>query len=204
MKKISFYLLFILLVQGCGDAATEKVLKMEDIAPKAKSISKQTKDNTDKKELIGFSQLAAQWVGLTFDSIVSLDSLFFNDRFTPKKSFKFKLYNSTNETLFTQWIFKDSNATYNAFYNWLDCFGEPCKSISIGQKRALQKDNCFILLNDTSYTYISAKVNLPTKKWLTYFDTLSHSPNWKLIIEQHHKKTTWNSMKNRVLIPIKK
>jgi hypothetical protein len=86
----------------------------------------------------------------------------------------------------------------------LDCFGEPCKSISIGQKRALQKDNCFILLNDTSFTYITAKKNLPTKKWLTYFDTMSHSPNWKLIIDQHHKKTTWNSMKNRVLIPIKK
>ncbi len=204
MKKISFYLLLILLIQGCSDTATEKVLKMEDIAPKAKNTSKQTTNNKEKKELIGFSQLAAQWVGFKIDSIVSVDSLFFNDRFTPKKSFKFKLYNSTNETLFTQWVFKDSMATYNAFYNWLDCFGEPCKSISIGQKRALQKDNCVILVNDTSLTYITSKEQVKTKQWFTYFDTLTHSSNWKFIIDQHHKKTSWNSMKNRVLIPIKK
>ena len=204
MKKISFYLLIILLVQGCGDTSTEKVLKMEDIAPKAKNTSKQTTNNKEKKQLIGFSQLAAQWVGLTFDSIISLDSLFFNDRFAPKKSHKFNLYNATNETLFTQWVFKDSMATYNAFYNWLDCFGEPCKAISIGQKRALQKDNCLILLNDTSFTYISTKAQLPTEKCLTYFYTLTQNTNWKLIIDQHYKKTSWNSMKNRVLIPIKK
>ncbi|MBP6091603.1 MAG: hypothetical protein KA521_10140 [Crocinitomicaceae bacterium] len=204
MRKLIQLLIFIIIFQGCSDGSSEKVLQMEDIAPKAKNTLNKVNDPLKTKPIIGFSTVAAQWVGFKLDSIVPVDSLFFNDRFYPKKSVKYKLYQAASETMFTQWVFKDSSATFNAFYNWLDCYGEACKSITIGQKKALQKDNCVILVNDTSLTYITSKEPVKMKQWFTYFDTLTHSPNWKFIVCQDRKKTTWNAMKDRVLQPIKK
>lgn len=204
MNRLIQFFLFLFIFQGCSDGSKEKVLKMEDIAPKAQNTFNKANDQLLTKPIVGFSTVAAQWVGIKIDSIMPVDSLFFNDRFSPKKSVKYQLYQAASKTMFTQWVFKDSSATFNAFYNWLDCFGEPCKSITIGQKKALQKDNCIILVNDTSLTFITSKEPLKTKQWFTYFDTLTHSPNWKFIVHQDRKKTTWNAMNNRVIQPIKK
>lgn len=86
MRKLIQLLIFIIIFQGCSDGSSEKVLQMEDIAPKAKNTLNKVNDPLKTKPIIGFSTVAAQWVGFKLDSIVPVDSLFFNDRFYPKKA----------------------------------------------------------------------------------------------------------------------
>ena len=206
MKSKNWY--FVVLVCcffACENGQQEQLRNMDDIAPKAKKARTKKKSVRVKKQIVGFSETAAASIGLAFDSLIPLDSVFFNDRFTAIKNHKFTLYSNKTATIFTQWVFKDSTETLNAFYNWLDCFGSPCKQVVVGQNKAMQRNNFVLLLNDTSYTYITSKSKITSKKWLNYFDTLTHVHQWRFVVEQNQRgKTSWNRYQSGQLTPINK
>lgn len=193
MKKNYLFLVsfVLLLTAACGGSQKDEVLDMNDITPQA-----QRKEPVVKAEVktsdYGFNRTVADSIGLKVMEIDSVEEPFFVDRFSPRSQTKVHLQLKEDKIVFCQWTFKDSVKTKNAFYNWIDCYGEKCKSIHFGQNVNFQKDNFRLFMNDTSITYISSALKLSTKDWQAYLKSASGVEEWKLIIEQSTRgKAKW-------------
>jgi hypothetical protein len=193
MKKNYLFLvsLVLLITAACGGKQKDEVIDMNDITPQAKHKDPIVKAE-DKASDYGFNRTVADSIGLKVMEIDSVEEPFFVDRFSPRSQTKLYLQLKEGQLLYCQWSFKDSVKTKNAFYNWIDCYGEKCKSIHFGQNVNFQKDNFRLFMNDTSITYISSPLKLSTKDWQAYLKSVSGVEEWKLIIEQSTRgKAKW-------------
>lgn len=194
MKNNYLFLLslVLLITAACGGKKKNEVIDMKDITPHSNR-------NYDSRETeivetfdFGFDQRVADSIGLHVMEIDSVKEPFFVDRFSPRSQTKVYLQLKEDKILFCQWTFNDSVKTKNAFYNWIDCYGEKCKSIHFGQKVNFQKDNFRLFMNDTSMTYISSSLKLSTKDWQAYLKSVNGVEQWNLIIEQATRgKAKW-------------
>ena len=191
MKKAVFAGIIFLLV-ACGEKKKEVLRDMKDIAPKAeRDYTQQRNEKLDTIDF-GFNSVVANELGLNLSGIKFNKAPMFPDRFLPKSTKKLILMQEVDSTLFCQWSFKDSTQTKNAFYNWVDCFGEKCKSIKFGETINFQKDNFVILVNDTSLTYITSIKKIQQDDWLQFFEKTEAIKNWKTVIYQSSRsKATW-------------
>lgn len=193
MKKNYLFLVsfVLLLTAACGGSQKDEVLDMNDITPQAQRKEPVVKGEVKTSDY-GFNRTVADSIGLKVMEIDSVEEPFFVDRFSPRSQTKVHLQLKEDKIVFCQWTFKDSVKTKNAFYNWIDCYGEKCKSIHFGQNVNFQKDNFRLFMNDTSITYISSALKLSTKDWLAYLKSASGVEEWKLIIEQSTRgKAKW-------------
>lgn len=187
-----FFSIVLLIAAACGGNQKDEVIDMKDITPHSNRNYDTTE--TEKVETIdyNFDRRVADSIGLQVMEIDSVTEPFFVDRFSPRSQTKLYLQMKEGQLLYCQWSFKDSVKTKNAFYNWIDCFGEKCKSIHFGQNVNFQKDNFRLFMNDTSITYISSALRLSTKDWQAYLKSVSGAEEWKLIIEQSTRgKAKW-------------
>src|SRR5690606_36530854 len=92
-----------------------------------------------------------------------------------------------NTFLFIEWKFKDSTKVMNAFFNWMDCFGENCKSIFIGEERLFQANPIQILVNDSTLVFIEGIASFDFKTWETYFENRDYPLDWNYVIEQRKR-----------------
>lgn len=193
MKKNYLFLVsfVLLLTAACGGSQKDEVLDMNDITPQAQRKEPVVKGEVKTSDY-GFNRTVADSIGLKVMEIDSVEEPFFVDRFSPRSQTKVHLQLKEDKIVFCQWTFKDSVKTKNAFYNWIDCYGEKCKSIHFGQNVNFQKDNFRLFMNDTSITYISSALKLSTKDWQAYLKSVSGVEEWKLIIEQSTRgKAKW-------------
>lgn len=193
MKKNYLFLvtLVLLITAACGGNQKDEVIDMNDITPQAKHKDPIVKSE-EKASDYGFNLTVADSIGLKVMEVDSVEEPFFVDRFSPRSQTKVYLQLKEDKILFCQWTFKDSVKTKNAFYNWIDCYGEKCKSIHFGQNVNFQKDNFRLFMNETSITYISSPIKLSTKDWQAYLKSVSGVEEWKLIIEQSTRgKAKW-------------
>jgi hypothetical protein len=185
------YIASILLLFSCG-RKENKVLDMSDITPKSERDYTQHKEQNKDTIDFDFNSAVANELGFNLSGLKFNEALLFPDRFLPKRTNKLVLMQEVDSTLFCQWSFKDSTQTKNAFYNWLDCFGEKCKSIKFGETINFQKDNFVILVNDSSITYITSSKKMQQDDWLNYFEKAHEIKNWKTVINQGSRaKATW-------------
>lgn len=71
----------------------------------------------------------------------------------------------------------------NAFYNWIDCFGEKCKSLFIGEEKNLQSSATMILVSDSTLIYIeSDKIDFDL--WYDFHKEKGYENDFNLTIEQ--------------------
>ncbi len=187
-----FFSIVLLITAACGGKQKDEVIDMKDITPHSTRNYDSTKTENVETSDYGFNREVADSIGLAIMEIDSVEDPFFVDRFSPRSQIKLYLQLKEDNILFCQWSFKDSVKTKNAFYNWIDCFGEKCKSIHFGQNVNFQKDNFRLFMNDTSITYISSALKLSTKDWQAYLKSVSGVEEWKLIIEQSTRgKAKW-------------
>lgn len=191
MKK-AFFAGIIFLFAACGEKKEEVLRDMKDITPKSeRDYTQQRNEKLDTIDF-GFNSGVANELGLNLSGIKFNKAPMFPDRFLPKSTKKLILMQEVDSTLFCQWSFKDSTQTKNAFYNWVDCFGEKCKSIKFGETINFQKDNFVILVNDTSLTYITSVKKIQQDDWLQFFEKTEAIKNWKTVIYQSSRsKATW-------------
>jgi len=193
MKNNYLFLLFLVLLitAACGGNQKDEVIDMNDITPQANHKEPVVKAE-EKASDYGFNRTVADSIGVKVMEIDSVEEPFFVDRFSPRSQTKVYLQLKEDKILFCQWTFKDSVKTKNAFYNWIDCYGEKCKSIHFGQNVNFQKDNFRLFMNETSITYISSPLKLATKDWQAYLKSVNGVEEWKLIIEQSTRgKAKW-------------
>jgi hypothetical protein len=195
MKRLIIIFLLPLIIVSCSENKEDDVVDIHDVIPE-----QEEKPETDGQEssdsllaLIDISM--AEEAGISIDQLGAFDKPMFPDRFGAVRNRKLVLNPGKDSLLFCQWVFRDSVLTKNALYNWLDCFGAPCKSIKINEKKNFQRDHLLLFMNDTSITYLSSPSEIEMDKWVTFFEKKEKKQQWRMVIKQKAGgKAAWSSM----------
>ena len=191
MKKAIFAGV-IFIFAACVEKKKEVLRDMKDLTPKSERTY--SEKNQEEKDSIQFDFDAeiAREIGVEVMEFDKVEAPMFPDRFHPISATKLNLQLKKDGILFCQWTFKDSTQTKNAFYNWLDCFGEKCKSIKFGETINFQNDNFLLFVNDTLITYITSAERIEEEAWLNYFKQKNGLEDWKIFLQQGTRaKAKW-------------
>lgn len=201
MRKV---IIFISLIIFSCTSKQEETLEMSDIMATSDRYKETNTKNLKETKKEFFSDSLPNIYLELIDSlkinrkkINLLDSKDLPDRFECMYSQKFYWTTSKDSVNFRHWVFKDSNKTYNAFYNWLDCFGPQCKTLTIGSQSKLQKSPIAILVSEKDLYAIESKKDINLDFWLRQFDRNRKNRKWKYIVTQPKKgKVTWCKKEN--------
>ncbi len=197
LRLFCFYAIFV-VVASCKSDSEEKLVDAKDIVPQSEKYGDNSDLKNQKPDSVdnSFNLDLAKEIGLPCATFRRLDEPFFLDRFTPKSIFKWELNLATAKTFVGQWSFKDSIATMNALYNWLDCFGAKCKSHKFLDKVNFQTNNFVVFLNDTSIAYVTSEQQLDKELWRSYFEKQNGIKEWDLVMYQARRgKVNWMTYK---------
>ncbi len=207
LKLFSFLFLSFFLF-SCSNNKKEETVDLSEITSSSERY-KEGKSEVKKKkekELNFIDTLDVRFKGILDslkinDSVVrKLDIVLFPDRFGAKSITKFYWKEKKDSINLLDWEFSDSLKTENAFYNWIDCFGENCKSIKIGDKIKIQKRGLLILVNDRHLLVVDANSKIDCESWIKLVGSQKFGDTWKYIVYQPQKgKSTWMNYKNEVL-----
>ena len=125
--------------------------------------------------------------GFQFISANQISRNLLPDRFGPVSTSKIELVSITDTINYWCWSYADSIKTMNAFYNWIDNFGDNGKSIFVGEKINFQELPFIVFVGDSSITYIESSSNLPYSKWENYCSNDEKLKDWNYSIEQRKK-----------------
>lgn len=189
VKQIIFLLLTsaIFSFSSCEEGVNEEeAIDLEEFLPKSKKeynykqdTLKEVEEHTpDSIELLIKSRIG------TID-FISEDELRNNKHFPDRLDFTKKFYHelmidsSRNELVI--WEFEDSLHTVNAFYNWIDCFGSKCKSITVGEEKWIYSGSFQLFVDDKKLIYVATDNKMNQKLWADFFEpTLKNSWNYHL------------------------
>ena len=131
------------------------------------------------------------WIDSNF-IIVRDSSVFILDRFSSKEE-KYLLTNKHSKFSYYAWSFSDSLTTKNAYYNWLDCFGESRKSIKLFDTTlVIDKTPFLIFKGEKTILYIKSNKNLKPKRWMRFLDEkFLDEKSWILIEQRKNEKPYW-------------
>ncbi len=121
--------------------------------------------------------------GFRPDSVQWITNTLFPDRFRPTNSTKFQCTEQGQQIRFYLWNYDDSAKVKSAFFNWIDCFGDGCNSIFVGQEENLQKNAFHLWMNDTSLIFVEAEKSI-SKTWESYLESKGYESRWNLKLEQ--------------------
>ncbi len=192
--KYWFIGICVILLAACSESS--ETVAFDDLAPDDASDSpkKELTDSTDKRYERPEESV---FLGLG-DSLFhvqkwqSWDTLLFADRFGPEKSEKWMALNDQDSLVFLYYHFKDSLRVKNAFYNWLDCFGDPCKSFKVGDNWHFSKRNSLTLVGPKELIVIESAKAIPTEKLRKMWQKDPKKEYWLYLIEaKKGKKTVW-------------
>jgi hypothetical protein len=195
-RRLLAFTCFISCLYSCGNESKTEVIDSKEIIPQSEKYRDETNIKTPTADSMdnSFNLQLAKELGLSIKAFQQVEEPFFLDRFTPKSLKKWQIDLETEKAFVGQWCYKDSVATMNAFYNWLDCFGSRCKSFKLMDKVNFQTDNFLVFLNDTSITYITSSFKLDKEMWRLYFEKQNSFEELDLIMYQTRRgKVNWLS-----------
>lgn len=208
MKFKSVIVVFFLGILSLITACTEKsdpVKNLDEIRPKSegKDRIKDTKESKDTL-LPYLTSYTQDSVLLEIESISPIKQSHFINRFQPVKKTAFLLQqkDSTQNIEHFAWEFKDSTATKNAFYNWLDIE----KSSKVFASKSLSKLFFTALITEKhiDFFYSNKKMDIP--KLMRYVKFNRNTETYKyIIIQKRNSKALWYQFANEklTLIPSK-
>jgi hypothetical protein len=194
VKQLIFITSLILLITSCGDKENETIDLSDIIEGSDRYNEDSTNVNGKPNELDTLAQFLEDFKshGITADKLLVFEDNYFPDRLGPIDTKKFELIRDDNTFRFIQWNFKDSTKVMNAFFNWMDCFGEKCKSIFIGEERIFQNNPFQLLVNDSALVFIEGIESFDFKEWENYFVEKGVPLDWNYVIEQRKRgKAHW-------------
>lgn len=199
--KAKSYLFFIigaslLLCFSCSDNEDYEVVSSKDILPQAKGQYDYSEDTTSH-DTIKLNRVEQR-----------LKDTLPNIQFSKKNNLEIENtllmpnqlgYNEKNETYFSfesipfhfvEWTFTDSSKTVHAFYNWLDCFGNDCRSIKINEEENGCKQAFIIWVSNSSISYLESPRRIKEKDWKGLLSNKKGA--WNFIIQQApNRKINW-------------
>ncbi|MBI2258269.1 MAG: hypothetical protein HYU67_05160 [Flavobacteriia bacterium] len=197
--KVCFYLILTIVIFSC-QSKKDKVLSLEDVSKGSQKYSENNKEVikvNDKKDVYSNLQEYSKKIIDTFlflkENIVLLDSSQFTDRFGAKKAEKWYVINKKDSFTYNHWQFKDSNTCYSTFFNYLDCFGQNCKSYIVGHPKKFYKNrSVLMLIHQNNFWILESKLKIDKEKLLSLFSTHFQHEKWKFIVHQDiYSKSKW-------------
>ena len=192
MKNL-LYLFIVLFIFSCS-SENEKVVKLDDIVSGSKEINveKDTIEFNDTTQKLSF------FVNRLCDSLkinkktTFIDSSFdFPERFHPIKIDKVT-FNQGDLISYKHWKWSDSIKANQAFFNWLDQFGERKTSLIIGDEVSVSKKGFLVLVQDKSVVYLEFGRTFKPEFYLHKLTDCGFGKHWKYILyQQPVKKTIW-------------
>lgn len=181
-----------LLLWSCAEPK-EEVIDMNELIPRSERYTEDEADVEEHDTLHGLFDLeTAKNVGLLVSKVLVSEETMFPDRFNPRSQAKLLLTVDQSNIFFGQWVYKDSLKTINALFNWMDCFGEKCKSVKYLESTSFQSDAMLMFVNDTSITYISSDQKLDEQLWQSYLEEKYGLDQWDIVVVQRkQRKASW-------------
>jgi len=208
MKIKSVIVVFFLGILSLITACTEKsdsVKNLDEIRPKSegKERIKETKESKDTL-LPYLTSYTQDSVLLEIESISPIEQSHFINRFQPVKKTAFVLQqkDSTKNIEHFAWEFKDSVATKNAFYNWLDIE----KSSKILSSKSLSKLFFTALITEKHIDFFYSNKKMEVPKLMRYVKFKRNTETYKyIIIQKRNSKALWYQFADEklTLIPSK-
>jgi len=193
VRLIWFCLLFG-VITACSDS-TESVA-FDDLAPDD-AVDKPKMELADSAEKNNAKPKESVFLTLG-DSLFQVkewrtwDTLLFADRFGPEKSEKWMAVNDQDSLVFLYYRFKDSLRVKNAFYNWLDCYGERCRSYKVGDNWHFSNRNSLTLVGPNELIIVESGKTISVEKIRKIWQKDLKKENWLYLIEaKKGKKTVW-------------
>ncbi len=133
--------------------------------------------------------------GINVQRLSIIEERLLPDRFHPNAVHKYQLVTEEDTVLFINWTFPDSVETMNAFFNWIDFFGENGVSVRVGENKRMQKQSFSIFVGDKSLIFIQqALKNVQGRVWEAYLQEKEYGKEWFYILYQNHNgKVRWYS-----------
>lgn len=191
MRRVALFIGSVLLI-ACTERKQSESISIEDFLPQSK------RDTMKVEEDIAEDTLPPSPL---IDFLTEVDSTFFlldveeENHFPDRLGYTEKEYLSfsSGKTAYSLviWEFTDSLKTVSAFYNWLDCFGENCESIRVGEETSISKSKSLaVWVSTEKIVYINAKKKSiqyhQWKKWISTF----FEDEWIF----HFYKPVWNTI----------
>mgnify|MGYP000532189129 CR=1 FL=1 len=185
IKNIALFLSVSLLVVSCRPEEDE-VLDFSEIVQESENYKEGNEVVSDSASIDSTTIPKLMFLngGIEASELSFFEDRLFPDRFGPESTEKYKLTLGTDTVWYYKWRYKDSIKVMNALYNWIDCFGENCKSIYLKESKNMQRMPMKIMVSDTTLIYIQAKESVDFKMWDAFHDSLGYKKDWNLIIEQ--------------------
>lgn len=183
------YFYFIILIFGilaCKEKESE-VIDIEELLPESELYSNKNSDSLIVADKFESLKKQLRSLGISFSSINDHNKRDFPDRFGAINATKFQVENENDTTRFSSWTYKDSSMVVNAFYNWIDCFTEKCRSFYMYDKKRMMNAGFELYLSDTTLILIENKDVDINDKWNEYLTQLGYNDQWNLVLKQSKK-----------------
>lgn len=181
------FFLTALFCSSCSDNNDFQTIESEDFLPQAKGEYDYTEDTLSKNlpKLSEFQlELKQKLPSIKFtenNALKERDVLFMPNRlgYDEKK----EVYYKKDSILFhfIGWTFNDSIKTVNAFYNWLDCFNQNCRSIRVDEEINGSKEAFVIWVSNTEISFLESSKAIQRKMWERIF---FKETDWNYVIQQ--------------------
>ncbi len=193
---------FILFLNSCKEKSNKKILDINKINKPVEKVKKDILVITEIDTLKPFFELYNQkMVDLKINEITQNIESPFIARFPHKKIVNLTLSSSNSKTNHTELVYADTNERKNAFYNFLDCYGENCQSISVNDKVIFEKEFFMLISTEKSIHIIKSNKNQNPNSWI-YLSNLSSKKITTLIIQNKNQVAKWYKYESNKLIEI--
>jgi len=202
--KLAFFITILSLINACTEKS-KPVKNLDQIRPKSqiKATTYQTKEIKDT--LLPYLKSYTQdSVLLEVEAILPIEQVHFINRFQPiKKTALLLLQKDTTANIeHFSWEFKDSSATKNAFYNWLDIE----KSSKVFSTKSLSKKHFIALITEKNIDFFFSEKKMDILKFMRYVKFNRKTVTFTyIIIQKPNSKAFWHQFtdKKLTLIPSK-
>ena len=191
-------LLVVISLVGCNEEKQE-IIDLSEIMPGSEWENEDQAVQMDTLDTLVSIKTRFNDHGISVLSLSIDESSYFPDRFGPETTEKFILITKSDTLRYLKWNYSDSMKVMNSFFNWIDCYGNDCRSIYVGEEKGFQKDPMQLYVNDSSLIFITARQGLDFNAWLKYHKSLGHSSEWNYVIEQPRRgRAKWFTFVDRI------
>lgn len=189
IKIYTLSLLGVFFLFSCSDKDNYEVVDAEKVLPQAKRDYSNKEEKQQSEDTLQLSELEQKLKkGLPHVQFNDANQLQIDDTRLLPNQLGYKEKRETYFSIdsipyhFVEWSFKDSAKTVNAFYNWLDCFGNDCRSIKIDEEKNGSKQAFIAWVSNTNISYLESAKRIKIENW----DPLLFNKNgaWIFIIRQ--------------------
>jgi hypothetical protein len=203
MNKFTFLLSIahFFLIISCNEKKNKKILDINKINKPVENKQKEEIKTViiDTMQPI-FDLYNQKFVDLNLTKIIADTEAQFIARFPHKKMKSLFLKSPTANIKHLEIHYADSLDMKNAFFNYLDCFGEDCRNISINEKVNFKKDFFMLINTEKSIHIIESNKNQDPNNWIYLINSKSIKT---LIIQNKNKVANWYTYQNNLLTEIK-